>query len=273
MMTINRPELKHYTESNRAAWNEVMPYHQRAASEKLDQMFSQPGYVRLDETEIELLHKVGLEGRNVAHLCCNNGSELMSLKNMGAAECVGFDISDQAILEASQRATRSRIDCSFVRSDVFEIGSEYNDRFDLVYISAGCLCWLPDLELFFAKAASLLRPGGLVFIHEIHPFTEMLPFDDDKQPFSLSIVEPYFKQEPYIEHGGLDYVGHAEYPSTTTQYEFSHPVSGILMGLIGNHIMIEHFYEYETDISAGHRCIEEAKAGIPLSYILIGRRT
>jgi 2-polyprenyl-3-methyl-5-hydroxy-6-metoxy-1,4-benzoquinol methylase len=272
-MTINQTDLKHYTESNRAAWNEVMPLHQRAASEKLDQMFSQPGCVRLDETELDLLRQGGVQGRNVAHLCCNNGSELMSLKNLGAAECIGFDISDLAIREASQRATRSGIECSFVRSDVYEIGSEYNHRFDLVYISAGCLCWLPDLDLFFAKAASLLRPGGLVFIHEIHPFSEMLPFDDDKQPFILSIVGPYFKQEPYIEHGGLDYVGHAEYPSTATQYEFSHPLSSILMGLIGNQIMIEQFYEYETDISAGHRKIEEAKAGIPLSYILIGRRS
>lgn len=265
-------DMKQYTESNRAAWNEVMPYHQQAASRTLDQLFSQPGCVRLDKTEIELLHKVGLDGKNVAHLCCNNGSELMSLKNLGAAECIGFDISDEAIREASQRAARSGIECGFVRSDVYEIGSEYNDRFDLVYISAGCLCWLPDLDLFFAKAASLLKPGGQVFIHEIHPFSEMLPFDDDQASTSLCIVESYFKEEPYIGHGGLDYVGHAEYPSTATQYEFSHPLSGILMGLISNHIMIEQFYEYETDISAGHRKIEEAKAGIPLSYILIGRK-
>ena len=79
---MEQVELKRITESNRAAWNEVMPMHQRATSEKLDEVFSRPGYVRLDKTEIELLHKVGLEGRNVAHLCCNNGSELMSLKNL-----------------------------------------------------------------------------------------------------------------------------------------------------------------------------------------------
>jgi len=269
---MEQVELKRITESNRAAWNEVMPMHQRATSEKLDEVFSRPGYVRLDKTEIELLHKVGLEGRNVAHLCCNNGSELMSLKNLGAAECVGFDISDQAILEARQRAESSQIDCHFVRSDVYEIDSAYDDRFDLVYISAGCLGWLPDLGLFFTKAASMLRPGGLVFIHEIHPFSEMLPFDDEKAPVSLCIVEPYFKKGPYIEQGGLDYIGHSEYTSNTTQYWFVHTLSDILMSLLLNHLAMEHFYEYEADISAGHRQIEEAKAGIPLSYILICKK-
>ena len=270
---MTESDLKHMTESNRAAWNEVMPLHQRAAKEKLDKLFSEPGCVRLDEIEIGILKQVSLEGKNVAHLCCNNGTELMSLKNLGAAECVGFDICDEAVQEANGRAILNHIDCQFVRSDVYEIDETYNDRFDIVYISAGCLGWLPDLELFFTKAFTLLRSGGMVFIHEIHPIAEMLPCDDDKKPFNLCIVEPYFKKEPFKDQGGLDYVGHAEYDSTTTQYWFAHTLSDILMSLINNNLLIERFSEYETDISAGHRQIEEAKAGIPLSYILIARKT
>ena len=270
---MTESDLKHLTESNRAAWNEVMPLHQRAAKDNLDKLFSDPGCVRLDEIEIGILKQVSLEGKNVAHLCCNNGTELMSLKNLGAAECVGFDICDEAVQEANGRAILNHIDCQFVRSDVYEIDETYNDRFDIVYISAGCLGWLPDLELFFTKAFTLLRSGGMVFIHEIHPIAEMLPCDDDKKPFNLCIVEPYFKKEPYKDQGGLDYVGHAEYDSTTTKYWFAHTLSDILMSLINNNLLIERFSEYETDISAGHRQIEEAKAGIPLSYILIARKT
>jgi ubiquinone/menaquinone biosynthesis C-methylase UbiE len=269
---MRKSDLKHYTEANRAAWNEVMPLHQRAAKEKLDQLFSQPGYVCLDELEIGLLQHVGLKGKNVVHLCCNNGVELLSLKNLGAGESIGFDISDEAIKEASERAEQSRIDCQFVRSDVYEIDAKYNNRFDIVYISVGCLGWMPDLKLFFAKAVSLLRQDGLVFIHEVHPFTEMLVLDDDQEADRLRIIEPYFKPEPYIEQGGLDYVGNAEYTSTTTQYWFVHTLSSILMGLIDNGIILEHFSEYDTDISSVHRRVEEAKAGVPLSYILIGRK-
>jgi len=269
---MKKSELKRYTEANRAAWNEVIPKHQQAAKDKWDKLFFQPGFVRLDHLEIELLQQVGIKDKTVIHLCCNNGVELLSLKNLGADECVGIDISDEAIKEASERAAKCRINCQFVRSDVYEIDAEYKDRFDIVYISVGCLGWMPDLKLFFEKAAALLRKDGLIFIHEIHPFVDMLPDDDGELADSLRIVGSYFKTEPYIEQGGLDYVGNSKYPATTTQYWFVHTMSSILMSLINNRINVEHFSEYTTALSPNHRRFEEAQAGIPLSYILIGRK-
>jgi ubiquinone/menaquinone biosynthesis C-methylase UbiE len=267
---MKRSELKKLTESNRAAWNEVIPMHQKAAREKLDKLFSQPGYVRLEGEEIKLLDQLGLKGKKVAHLCCNNGIELMSLKNLGAGECVGFDISDEAIIDASERAIKSRIDCQFIRSDVYEIDAAFSGRFDMVYITAGCLGWMPDLKLFFGKAAELLKKDGLIFIHEIHPVAEMLPFDSAMETDPLRIVEPYFKSDPYVDYGGLDYVGGVEYTSTNPQYWFVHTISDVLMAMMENKISVKHFSEYEKDISAGHRRAEKTKAGIPLSYILIG---
>jgi 2-polyprenyl-3-methyl-5-hydroxy-6-metoxy-1,4-benzoquinol methylase len=265
-------KLKQYTEANRAAWNEVMPRHRQAAKEKLDKLVSQPGFVRLDEVEIELLQQVGLKGKSVVHLCCNNGIELMSLKNMGAAECVGFDISEEAIKEAGERAAQSRIDCQFIRSDVYELDVRYAGQFDLVYISAGCLGWMPDLKLFFEKAADLLKKDGLIFMHEIHPFSEMFPEDGAIGADSLRIIEPYFKFDPYVDYGGLDYIGRSQYASNLPQYWFIHKMSDILTAFIENRISLEHFSEYETDISAGHKRIEQTHAGVPLSYILIGRK-
>ena len=264
--------LKQYTQANREAWNEVMPRHQQAAREKWDKAFMQPGYVCTQGVELELLRRMGIKGRAVAHLLCNNGVELLSLKNLGASECIGFDISDAAIQEARERAEKCGIGCQFVRTDAYEIGPEYEGRFDVVYVSAGGLGWLPDLKLFFAKAAALLRENGQVFIHEIHPFSEMLPFDDAQETDVLRVVEPYFKAEPYIDYGGLDYVGGSQYSSTKPQYWFVHTLSDILMALIENRIAIEHFSEYEADVSAGHGRVEQAHAGIALSYVLIGRK-
>jgi SAM-dependent methyltransferase len=269
---MTQSELKRYTEANRAAWNEVMPYHQRAAKEKWDQLFSQPGYVRLPAVEVELLQQVGLIGKSVAHLCCNNGVELMSLKNLGAAECVGFDISDEAIKEATERAAQTGIECRFVRTDVYEIGAEYAKRFDMIYISVGCLGWMPDLGLFLEKAATLLRDGGLIFIHEMHPFAEMLPEADGQATGELRIVGPYFKPEPYIDQGGLDYVGNAKYATVTNQYWFVHTLSDIVMALVNSHVAIEYFREYPTAVSPHQRSIEEAKAGVPLSFVLLARK-
>jgi len=267
-----RPALKKYTQANREAWNEVMPRHQEAARAKWDDAFLQPGFVCLDEIEVGLLRKMGIKGKAVAHLCCNNGVELLSLKNLGAGPCVGFDISDAAIQEARERAQGCRIDCQFVRTDVYDISREYENRFEVVYISAGGLGWIPDLKLFFAKAAALLQENGRVFIHETHPFSEMLPFDDDKAADPLRIVDSYFQDEPIVEYGGLDYVGGSKYVSSRPQYWFVHTVSDILMGLVEIGISLEHFSEYEMDVSAGHKRVEAANSGIPLSFILIGRK-
>jgi ubiquinone/menaquinone biosynthesis C-methylase UbiE len=235
-------------------------------------LFAQPGHVHLDKIEIELLQQVGLKDKNVVHLCCNNGVELLSLKNLGAAECVGFDISDEAIKEARERAAQCQIDCQFVRSDVYEIEAAYNNRFDIVYISVGCLGWMPDLKLFFKKAAALLKLAGVIFIHEIHPFVDMLPVAAGEAADNLRVVGPYFKTEPYADQGGLDYVGNSAYASATTQYWFVHTLSGILMSMIENRISVEHFSEYAQAISPHQRQFEEAKAGVPLSYMLIGRK-
>ncbi len=270
---MDKAELKRYTEANRASWNEVMPYHQQVAKEKWDSLFAQPGQTCLPEVEIGLLLQSGLKGKSVVHLCCNNGVELLSLKNLGAGQCSGFDISDAAIEEATERALRSGIDCHFVRTDVYEIGAEYHDCFDMAYITVGCLGWMPDLKLFFAKAAALLRENGLIFIHEIHPFADLLPYGCDGAAENLRIVEPYFRTEPYAEAGALDYLRQAQYPSTATNYWFMHTLSSILMGLVGNGIAIEYFAENETAISPEHNAIEAAGAGIPLSYILIGRKS
>ncbi len=270
-MTMTKSELKNFTEANRAAWNEVIPRHQSTAKERWDTSFSEPGFVRLPDIEVQLMEQVGLRGKSVAHLCCNNGIELLSLKNLGAGECVGFDISDAAIKEAGERATRCGIDCRFVRTDVYEIGPEYSNRFDIVYMTVGCLGWMPDLKLFFAKAATLLRKDGLVFIHEIHPVAEMLPENADATDV-LRIVGPYFTSEPYVDYGGLDYVGGSQYTSTIPQYWFVHTLSDIMMGLIENRIAIERFYEYATHVSPQHKRIEDTRAGVPLSYILIGRK-
>ncbi|MDJ0808138.1 MAG: class I SAM-dependent methyltransferase [Gammaproteobacteria bacterium] len=264
--------LKQYTESNKAAWNEVMPLHQKAAKERWDNAFIQPGFICLEKHELDLITRIGIQEKSIAHLCCNNGIELLSIKNLGAGECVGFDISELAIQEARERAKRSGIDCQYVQSDVYDIGPEYTARFDMVYFSAGGLGWLPNLKLLFAKVARMLRRDGALCIHEIHPFSEMLPFDNYEGDDVLRVIEPYFMAEPYVEYAGLDYVGGTEYDSTIPQYWFVHTLSDIQMAMIQNQIALEYFAEYETDISAGHQRIEQAKAGIPLSYALLGRK-
>ena len=264
--------LNKYTEANRLAWNEVMPRHQKVNHGKWDDSFSIPGYIVFKGAELDMLRSIGVTGKNIVHPCCNNGIELMSLKNMGADQCVGFDISDLAIKEATDRSEKFGINCQFVQTDVYKIPEHYNGIFDIVYISIGCLGWLPDLKLFFNKVSLLLNNTGTVFIYEQHPFVEMIPSDDNDEADPLKIIEPYFKAEPYEENSSLDYIGKTTYRAKT-QYWFVWKLSDIIMGIVDNGMKIVHFSEYPIDISAIHRRNQDADIKIPLSYIMISEKS
>jgi Methyltransferase domain. len=265
-------DIKFYTHQNREAWNEVMPKHQAAAKGKLDQWFSSPGYVCIeDENFLQVLGEIGVEGKDIIHLCCNNGIELLSLKNMGANRCVGIDICDEAIAEAQERAAKCNINCEFIRSDVYDIPEELYHSFDIVQLTAGCIGWIPDLKEFFKIIFHLLRTNGVVLIHEIHPFSEMLPFDHNDIENRLQIIEPYFRDEAIAENSSLDYVGGTDY-TAKTQYWFVHTISALIMALINNGLRIKYFSEHTEDRSAGHKKQEELNAKIPLSYILVGEK-
>lgn len=260
--------VKDYTESNRKAWNQIMPAHQKVNREKLDRAFKDSTYTIIKSPELEEWNQLGFKGKDIAHLCCNNGIELMSLKNMGASRCVGFDICDLAIEEANNRATSSYSDCEFVCTDVFDIASEYSSKFDIAYITVGALGWIPDIELFFTKVKDILKPNGAIFIYELHPVIEMLPTDDNQEVNPLQIIEPYFKSEPYEDTTGLDYAGKTEL-ETTTQYWFVWKISDIMMAIINQGFNVSRFVEYSHDISETHNRNQAAGLEIPMSYILV----
>ncbi|NQV41216.1 MAG: class I SAM-dependent methyltransferase [Candidatus Marinimicrobia bacterium] len=183
-------DFKKFTQANREAWNEAMPHHQKANAGKWDKAFETPGFSVINEPELSLINSLNIEGQKIAHVCCNNGVELMSLKNLGAGECIGFDISDAAIQEAQERASRFGIACEFVQTDIYDIPEKYHGEFDIVYISIGCLGWMPGIQRFFGKVTSLLNESGELFIYEAHPFSEMLPSDDLDNVDPLKIIEP-----------------------------------------------------------------------------------
>lgn len=265
-------EIKKYTTANKEAWNEVMPKHQKASKDYLDKLFSQKGFIiQSDPDLLNLFSEISVKNKNVIHLCCNNGIELLSIKNMGAAKCVGIDISEIAIEEAKERAEKFSIGCEFLCSDVFDIPQEYYNSFDIVHITSGCLGWIPDINLFFNICRKLLTKGGVFLIHEIHPFSEMLPFDSNPVENRMQIIEPYFRDEPVVENSSLDYIGKTQYEAKT-QYWFVHTISALINSLSANGFIVKRFIESEKDLSAGHGEIEKLNAGIPLGMIILAEK-
>ena len=262
--------IKQYTEANRKAWNQAMPKHRKAMNEKWDEMFTNPNFIFQKDEELEELNKIGIKGKRIAHLSCNNGIELMSLKRMGAAKCVGFDIYDEAISDAKARAKRFNIDCEFVRTDVFDIPEKFYNKFDLVYITVGALVWIPDLKRYFQKAAELLVNNGILFVCEIHPFTNVLPYDGEFDG-DVKIIHNYFDDEIYTGNDGIDYYGFTKYESAPV-YEFSYTISDLMNSIIANGFRLMAFNEYKKDIGIIYEYLQKNDLQLPLSYILAAKK-
>ncbi|MCL2496696.1 MAG: class I SAM-dependent methyltransferase [Clostridiales bacterium] len=269
-MDIN---LKTITESNREAWNEAITYHRKARKNSLHNGFKNPDFTALnrdcDHVLIDKLNNIDFSGKIISQMPCNNGSELLSLMKFGATEAIGFDISDAAVSEAEQLAEIAQLNAKFIRTNILEIGAEYNGYFDFIYISEGSLQWFPDLGEYFSIVSRLLKRNGSILIFEIHPFAYLFEngFDPQKQNFNQAIS--YFEKGPYNYADGLDYVGGVRYAAKEC-YWFMHKISDIMTAILHSGIEIMEFNEYNLEMANTLEAKTYSK--FPLSYILTGKK-
>lgn len=257
--------MKQITESNRQGWNARSSLH-KGQVDKVVEALKQPEKFRHDAVEQKVWENIGIEGKAVVQLCCNNGKDILKLKAKGAGQCLGVDISDDFIRQANEIAERSKVDCEFLRSDVYEIPEIYFGQFDVVLLTVGTLGWMPDLPLFFDVCKRLLKPKGKIFIYEIHPYIEVFNPDSpfDKPELELS----YFREEPYESEDESDYLTGERYESPKT-YWFIHRISEVFTSLLSLGFTVTHFDEYKHSVTPELAKFEKCKQNIPLSYSMI----
>ncbi len=257
-----------YTHANRLGWNEVAPRHAAANQEKIKAVFAEPDGLRLNATEKAILERIDVRGKAVAQLCCNNGQETISVKRLGAARAVGFDIADQFIAQAKELEAVAQSGTEFVCSNIYDIPEDFNNSFDVIYITIGVLSWMPDLGGFFDVARRLMKPDAQIFIYEMHPILNV--FDENPEKPYPSTYGSYFSTDPVKEEGGLDYYEYNEYEAKPV-YWFPYTLGMLLTTLIERGIQIAEFKEYPKDISNIFPHFETKAHNLPLSYTLIGR--
>lgn len=262
-------DTKTVTEANREAWDEAAPKHAAHNQESLVESFRNPAFTLLNDIEMTRLNAIGIEGKDVAQVCCNNGRELICVKRMGASRCVGFDGAQGFVDQARELNSAAGTDVEFVCTNIYEIDPAFHNSFDLVTITIGVLGWMPDLPAFFGILDKIMRPGAALFIYEQHPFLDMMEVGgpDDPAGFELS----YFTKEPYVETGGLDYWGGEKYDAKPVT-SFSHTLSDVIMAGIDKGMAVEHFEEFPDHISNTWYNVEKQIDGFPMSYTLSFRK-
>ncbi|MCV7419431.1 class I SAM-dependent methyltransferase [Mycobacterium yunnanensis] len=183
-----------------------------------------------------------LDGLDVVHLQCHIGTDTVSLARLGAKSVTGLDFSPSAIDAGRALAARAGAEVTFVEADVANAAAALGAQCaDLVYTGIGALCWLPDIREWAGVVASLLRPGGRLFVREGHPILWAM---SDPRPDGLLVVE-----FPYFETPGTRFVYEDTYAgagvvSSPESVAFNHGLGEIFTALLEAGFRITGFEEH-----------------------------
>ena len=230
--------MDEYSEANRRHWDEVVPIH--VSSEMYDVAGFKAGESRLKAVELEELGDV--RGKSLLHLQCQFGLDTLSWAREGAV-VTGVDFSAPAIKAARALAGETGIDARFVVSDVFALPKNLDGTFDIVFTSYGALNWLRDMDAWARVAAHFVRPGGMLYLAEFHPFASV--FDDAPEVTELRVHYPYFASgEPVRSEDDGTYTNREASVENKLTYDWPHPISEVLTALIDAGLRIEFLHEF-----------------------------
>src|SRR5207237_7029960 len=115
--------------------------------------------------------------------------------------------------------------------------------FDVVYTGIGALGWLPDIGEWADVAAALVRPGGVLYVVEIHP-TLWLFDDDTAEP---TIGWTYFGPISWAASVGTYTDGELTTEHNTT-CERNWGFGSVLSAVLDAGLVVEHVAEHPIGV-------------------------
>jgi len=236
--------MEEYQGFNMASWDERAPAHAASPDYAVEKFIADPAYLS-EVVRFDLPRLGDIGGLRGVHLQCHIGTDTISLARLGAS-MTGVDFSAPAVEHATDLAGRTGADARFVCADVYQAADAVGrGTFDLVFTGVGALCWLPSVQRWARVVASLLRPGGRLFIREGHPMLWAL--DDERDDGLLVVDYPYFERdEPMVFDQGGTYVStEAEFTHNVT-HQWNHGLGQIVTALIEAGMEITALTEHDS---------------------------
>jgi len=227
-----------YLQANRALWDEWTAINYRSDFYKVEAF--KAGQNRLRDYELEEIGPV--EGKALLHLQCHFGLDTLSWARLGA-QVTGADFSPAGIERARALAAELSLPATFVCADLYDLPPQLSGTFDIVYTSRGVLGWLPDIERWAQVVTHFLKPGGVFYITEIHPFEQV--FDDDDGVTELRLRYPYFTtREPLVFTPQGSYADRSATVTAKHEYAWNHGLGEIVTALATNGLRVEFLHEF-----------------------------
>ncbi|QHF44788.1 SAM-dependent methyltransferase [Pseudomonas sp. S35] len=263
---MDMPSAQQAIACNKQAWDQSADLHKTTDTwSALLKSVGNPGFSCLDPTLTRVLQDIGVGGKQVVQLCCNNGRETLSLLGLGASSAVGVDQSPAFLQQARELACVSPHSPEFIESDIHHLPAHLQGRFDIALVTIGVLGWMPDVALFMQHVASTLKPGGALVMYETHPFLEVF---DPRAQNPLLPASSYFQREPFVLRESIVYEGQAEVAGPTS-YWFVHTLGEVVSAAICADLQISHLQEYaHSNREELYDQYEGQPAQLPLCFTL-----
>ncbi|MFW9820563.1 MAG: class I SAM-dependent methyltransferase [Candidatus Thorarchaeota archaeon] len=225
-----------YFETNLKRWNELVEINAKSRSYDLDGFKS--GKTSLLPIELEEVGDVS--DKSLLHLQCHFGMDTLSWARLGA-KVTGVDFSDNAINLAKLLSKELSIPARFICANIYDIPDFLDEKFDIVFTSYGTICWLPDLGKWAEIICNYLKPGGVFYIIDGHPFGFII--DENQEPFKVGFN--YFsKGNPvYFDEGGA-YADSTAKLKNQGSFQWDHPISEIINSLLSVDLKLEFLHEF-----------------------------
>ena len=218
--------------ANRAHWDEKVAVHLGPRGYDLTSLRAGRGrFNAIEEAELW-----PVDGKHILHLQCHFGADSLKLAQRGAT-VVGLDFSASAIDAARHLASELGLDhrVRFVHADLYDAPAAISEAaaFDMVFVTWGAICWLPDIYRWAEIVSQFLKPGGSLYLADAHPAA--LVFDDaaslpDGRP---GFFAPYFSREPVVMEEAHDYIDETTTVHNATTHTWIHPLGDIISAPAG----------------------------------------
>jgi SAM-dependent methyltransferase len=232
-----------YVAVNRANWDDRAAVHAASPAYELQRFVDDPshlsGVLRFDRARLG-----DIAGRRTLHLQCHIGTDTVSLARLGA-RVTGVDFSPASLQRGRALAAATGTDVRFVESDVYgAVEALGGETFELVYTGIGALCWLPSIRRWATAVATLLEPGGRLFMREGHPMLWAL---DDEPHGEPRLAYSYFEcAEALVFDSPKTYVQTDTPIEHGLTYEWNHGLGEIVTALLHQGLTLTGLTEHDS---------------------------
>lgn len=245
--------MDHRIASNKALWNELTTIHEESKFYDVDSFLN--GKSTLKSIELGLLGS--LNEKSLLHMQCHFGMDTLSLARLGA-QVTGVDLSEKSIEVANKLAKKIKQEnANFICSNIYDLDTVNNEKFDIVFTSYGVLCWLNDLDKWAKTIFNHLKSGGIFVIVEEHPLANIFEQVED----NLEIQYSYFDKKTLELKVDGSYASRTAKIRQTVSYEWLHTLSEITNSLIENGLTIKQLNEYPFSMYQKFECMKEVEEG------------